>query len=517
MGFEHEFAFFAAGKRGGVFDRAVMLERLNAIARETLVHLVGAGESGIFLANSGRLYVDCGEHEEWAGPECTDPSDIVRYILAGEQILVKLAAELVRREEIGHANFYRCNVDYGSRGTWGAHENYLTVNAPRFLAKELIPFLASRIIITGEGGLNPRTEAGCAFTLSPRAMHMEFPISDCSTANRGIIHTKDQTLSSGYRRTHILIGASLCSHKGNWLRAAATSLCVAMADAGIHAELQLCNPINALRTFSADVTCRATARTLAGENLSAIDIQRRFLDLARQNVGQPFMPDWTGQAIAEWDAMLSRLAKGPAAVDRTLDWAMKYRVLTAHIEKRGFDWPALRQCSHLADFIVRCEKARRTSRQGGSDLADAMMDVDGLLADIVRQITPHLAARGMSWQQLYDYAELRLELFALDFKFGQLGSGIFHDLDRAGVLDHGIAGVDRENVDRAITHPPTGGRAKLRGQVIQRLHATKGAHVCNWTSVIDKSKGMILDLNNPFEIEEKWSKMSGAPEEDEPD
>src|SRR5208283_817222 len=79
MGFEQEMALCATRARGGNPDPEMLLNKLSAIAEESLVNLRGLGEGGIFLANGGRLYVDCLKYE-YAGPECSSPDEIVKYL-----------------------------------------------------------------------------------------------------------------------------------------------------------------------------------------------------------------------------------------------------------------------------------------------------------------------------------------------------------------------------------------------------------------------------------------------------
>ena len=58
---------------------------------------------------------------------------------------------------------------------------------------------------------------------------------------------------------------------------------------------------------------------------------------------------------------------------------------------------------------------------------------------------------------------LRQDLFEVDVRFGQLGSrSVFEALDRAGVLDHQVPGIDR--IDETVDRPPTAGRAYVRGE-----------------------------------------------------
>ena len=516
MGWENEYAFSATGPGGEVVERSAALDELNALARRDLVHLTALNGSGIFLANGGRLYTDAGAHEEACTPECVNPWDVVRYLLAGEQMLSTLLQALVEKKKLRSAWFYRCNVDYSLNGaTWGAHESVMHRADPAKLPDDLLPFLASRVIFTGAGGFDATSRTGCRFTLSPRAHFFKYPISDNSTRDRGIFHTKNETLASeGYGRLHVL-GESLNSHTGNWLKAATMALCVAMAEAGLSPGrwVGLVSPVDAMRAFSGDPTCRARAPVQAGRDMSALEIQRRYLQCARDNLGCAFMPAWAPRAVEEWGAMLDRLEGAPASVATCLDWAIKYQIFQARIEKRGFTWETLRHWSTATDLLRRCLDVAPGDQSRTKLSCRFLLDPKGPLHGIVEQLTPYLAQRGIDWKQVDDYLRLRLELFEIDMRFGQLGpDGLFNSLDRAGALQHRFPGVD--NIEHAMACPPATGRAKLRGEFIRRTGASEGRYSCDWAAIYDNQEDRMLDLRDPWTSDEKWTdEFSTDPDE----
>ncbi len=508
MGLENEYAFHVTGPRGGVVNRLQALQILNGIAREHLPCLPSMSGNGIFLANGGRLYLDTGAHQEWCTPESTNPWDVVRYLAAGEQILLGLAERLVQQRKLGSAKFYKSNVDYSGTGsTWGAHENYLHRADPSKLPADIIPFLVSRVIITGAGGFDPINPATCEFTLSPRAFHIVSSVASNSTGARGIYHTKDEPLcSGGHHRLHVLVGESLCSQTANWLKFATTALAVAVAEAGLRpgADVALASPVDALKTYASDPTCKTTAKTVGGGNLSALEIQRHYLDLAKAHLRAPFMPPWTQQVVSEWDAMLTRLENAPDAVATTLDWAIKWRIYGARIEKRGFTWKLLNHWSSLMGLLRICADLSAEKNQHPKLTAEFVLNPQGPLKEIVKELARFLAMRGMSWDQLDRFLKLRLELFEIETRFGELGpGGIFCTLDRSGVLRHQLAGVD--NIPYAVSNPPASGRAKVRGEAIQRLKDQRGRYVCDWSAIVDADKNLTLDLRDPWVTTETWS------------
>lgn len=156
MGIETEYAVAAISARGKSLDREVLVDKLLRAARKQLPHIRDF-TNGMFLQNGSRFYVDAGLHPEYATPECTSPSEAVSHVLAGEEILRRLAGSLAGgSSDVREVRLFRTNVDYsGTRSTWGCHESYLTRTHPKELSQPIIPHLVSRIIYSGAGGFNP--------------------------------------------------------------------------------------------------------------------------------------------------------------------------------------------------------------------------------------------------------------------------------------------------------------------------------------------------------------------------
>ncbi|MFW6162292.1 MAG: proteasome accessory factor PafA2 family protein [Planctomycetota bacterium] len=276
FGIETEYAFAPLGPAGKTVPRERVLDLFFQVARERLCFLPGHGYD-LHLANGSRLYLDCGLHPELCTPECANPWDVVRYVKAGEQILTEIAEEMARRSEgLGPIYLSKSNVDYSGAGTtWGCHESYLHRGDPETLPSQLIPFLVSRLVYTGSGGFDSRS-GGLHFMVSPRVAHLCHTVSGDSTDDRGIFHTKDESLSAcGYHRAHLLCSESLCSEQALWLRVGATALVVALIEAGVAdgETVALRAPLEAMARFACDPTCTAEAEARDGRPLTALAIQ----------------------------------------------------------------------------------------------------------------------------------------------------------------------------------------------------------------------------------------------------
>lgn len=470
------------------------------------------GSSGIFFANGARFYIDCGLHPEMATPECTTPWEVARYVRAGERIMEELTREVQSRSPRLEVVCARCNVDYGGTGsTWGCHTSFLHCANPSGLPDQIIPHLISRVVYTGAGGFNPHVPWP-EFCVAPRLLHIERVVSADSTGNRGIFHTKNETLSAnGYNRLHILCGENLCSETAMVLMLGATALVVAMAEAGLRpgAGLQLSAPLDALHTVARDPSCRAKLRLVQGGECTAIEIQHRMLELAERNLGA--LPPWAGELCALWRRTLARLEESPLAMSYTLDWAIKQRLFASHAARHGVPFerfPLLQNMlAGLHEALAKLPAAARSLRLA------VLSGPASPIPEASARCAAALAANGLTWDDLDRFLLLRDDLYQLDIRFGQVGPrGIFGALERQDVLDHHVLRVDR--IEEAMTMPPAEGRARIRGEVIRRLSGQPGATAC-WQGVYT-ADGRVLDLNDPFAATEVWTDPVPAPQPDLP-
>lgn len=495
MGVETEYAVVGRSARAGPGGAdALTAEHLLAVARERLTGLPERSGSGLYLGNGGRLYLDTGSHPEFATPECSDPWEVIRYVRAGERILGDLARAAVRHSRnFDSIDVFRSNVDYATpRTSWGCHESYLHRTDPRSLPPMLIPHLASRIVYTGAGGFNPFSR-GLRFTLSPRAWMIEHPISEASTHDRGIYHTRTEPLSGcGYHRLHIICGESLCSDLGLLLRLGATGLIVAAIDAGwtMGTEIELQSPVGAMHAIAADPECKRRVRLTDGRKPTAIELQRHYLERVEACGAAGALPDWAPEVCRLWRETLDSLARDPTVLRNRLDWGMKQALFERWVRDSA-GHRDLEPWTRIGDR----HRARILGHTGTTDTVTR-----------IRAALPCLGP-----EQAGRFRALRQELFEIDVRFGQLGErGVFTQLDRGGLLRARL--VETPEIERAMTEPPSRGRARTRGEWIQqvcRAGATRD-FTCDWTKLWNRADGTTMDLSDPFAERYAWSPMAEA-------
>jgi len=498
FGMETEYAVNSRTGPADDSERHGLVWQLMRVAKQELRHLSDFGD-GMFLENGSRFYIDSGYHPELSTPECAHPTDAVRYILAGEKILTDLAGKLEASNPADAVDLFKCNVDYsGSGTTWGCHESYMHRMAPDKLSEEIIPHLVSRVIYTGAGGFDS-LRPGLTFTLSPRVPHLEKVLSDQSTSARGIFHTKDESLSSaGYHRLHLICGESLSSQTAMWLKVATTALVVAMAEAGVcfSDTVKLRAPLTALKGFAADPQCKAGAIVNGGRWMTAIEIQRFYLSRAESHLRDRFMPEWAGEACRQWRMILDRLEKGFEGVNTTLDWAIKFTLYRDYAAREGFAWNSLPHWTHVHE--------RADAAMGYPLHWSASINTETLLRETAGNLRPYLKKHDLRWADLDKFLRLRRQLFEIDTRMGQLGeSGIFSRLSKSGVLAHEMAGVG--NVQNFVSTPPPTGRARVRGEFVRQLAASRDDYSCDWQGIWDAKSKRLLDLSDPFASKEQWS------------
>ena len=299
--------------------------------------------SNVFLDNGGRLYLDVGSHPEFATPECDSVAEACLYEMAGNRILNDLvtSAESRMREEgiRGTVYLFKNNTD-SAGNSYGCHENYLTSrdDDQALIGQILIPFLVSRQIIAGAGRIT-QTARGPLYSISQRADHIWEGMSSATTRSRPIINTRDEPHADAeqYRRLHVIVGDSNMSEYTTFLKIGSTACLLRMMEdkSVVLRDMTLENPIRAIREISHDTTCRRPVRLMNGRDVSALDIQREYLDKALAYADRKGFPEFEQRALDMWKHCISTIEIDPFLLDREVDWVIKHRLIEAYRERHG--------------------------------------------------------------------------------------------------------------------------------------------------------------------------------------
>ncbi len=303
--------------------------------------------SNVLLPNGARYYVDHA-HPEYSGPEVTGPRDLVRWDSAGDEILLRSSRLLAQYPGLPTVALYKNNTD-GKGASYGTHENYLVDRAVPFehIVAVLTPFLLTRPVFCGAGrvGLGQHGEEP-GFQISQRADFIEAEVGLETTLRRPIINTRDEPHADAekYRRLHVIVGDANLVQPSTYLKAGTTALVLWLLESGAVPEdlwnLRLADPVGAASVISRDLTMTETVRTADGRQLTALEIQRLYLDAVRDALdGADAEPDEeTAEVLRRWADVLTRLGTDVLSCARDVEWVAKYRLLEGMRTRDGLGW-----------------------------------------------------------------------------------------------------------------------------------------------------------------------------------
>ncbi len=213
--------------------------------------------------------------------------DAVIWDKAGERVMEAAARHVASVPGAAKLQLYKNNVD-GKGASYGSHENYLMSRQTPFSAviSGLTPFMVSRQVVTGSGrvGIGPSGDEP-GFQLSQRADYIEVEVGLETTLKRGIINTRDEPHADAdkYRRLHVIIGDANLAETSTYLKVGTTSLVLDLIEEGPKfgldlSDLALARPVHAVHVISRDPSLRATVALADGRELTALAIQRIYLD-----------------------------------------------------------------------------------------------------------------------------------------------------------------------------------------------------------------------------------------------
>ena len=300
------------------------------------------GAANVITSSGARFYVDHA-HPEYSSPETTSAWDALVWDKAGDIVMHRAAVASGEVEDQPQLKIYKNNVD-GKGASYGTHENYLY---PRQLDVEavqqaLIPHFVTRQVFTGSGrvGLG-QTGQEPGFQLSQRADYIETTISLETTLNRGIINTRDEPHSTAdqWRRLHVIIGDANMSETANYLKFGTTALVLKAVEHGADfSDLQLLEPVQAVRHVSRDLSCTKKLRFYGNRELPAIEVQQEIRTRVVNTLeGTNVLSADDQRVLTEWASILDALATDPLSTADRLDWTAKLSLINGY-RARGIEW-----------------------------------------------------------------------------------------------------------------------------------------------------------------------------------
>lgn len=372
-------------------------------------------ESGGFLRNGGRLYIDAvGSHLEYATAESRTLNDLIANDRAGQRWIIRAIRELGLEEM---ASVYNNSVDHFGGQTFGCHENYLIRAEDGVLASSLplfFGFLVTRQIFAGVGRVGGHRLTGSSnvsysemasnpvdyiwvsnvygvvednsvgFQLSQRADHILKTVANRVRFNRALINPKWETMYAheGMTRLHLLFGESNQNEHAFALKIGTTMLTIRALEEGLIGDhVLLAKPLVALRNVSRDETYRWRVDRVDGTSIGAVDLQRIYLQGCEHFRGESEGIDWILDA---WSSILDGLESDPLSLGDRVDWVAKRAILEQYRASEGLEWgdDALHSIDleyHNIDpekslFYALQEMGGAKQRVDELDILDAMTD-----------------------------------------------------------------------------------------------------------------------------------------------
>ncbi len=300
-------------------------------------------KSDLVLSNGARFYNDHA-HPEYSTPECTTLKQLVAQDKAGERIVAECA--LRRNHAIGGGTtvrIYKNNTDFRGH-SYGCHDNFLMSRSVPWdrIVHALIPFLVTRQIYAGAGKLGVESEdtpsTPGAYQISQRADFLSVLVSIDTMNRRPIVNTRDEPHADAalFRRFHVIVGDSNMSEWATAMKVGTTALVLDLVERGQAPAPNLANPVEAAKAISRDPARSWIVQLAGGRTISAIDLQRLYLEAAMKAFPEPDpLRAWV---LREWDAILNTLAADPMAARDRVDWAAKLFLLETFRDSERLEW-----------------------------------------------------------------------------------------------------------------------------------------------------------------------------------
>jgi proteasome accessory factor A len=300
--------------------------------------------------------------------------------VAASHAMLRIArrAQVLANQEMpeGKSIQVLANNSDGLSHSYGSHLNFLVTRETwdDLFVRRLhqLLFLASyqvsSIVFTGQGKVGAENRRPWTpYQLSQRADFVETLMGTQTTHWRPICNSRDEALcGSGLRpasdtsqgrglaRVHCIFFDNTLCHVASLLKVGVTQIILAMIEAGAtNLELLLDDPVETVLRWSHGADLKARGRLISGEEVTAVELQLRFLAEARrlaQAGGLDTVPR-AEEILALWEDTLLKLKAGDleSLVGR-LDWVLKLHVIEHSLRGRSdlhWDSPELKHLDLL--------------------------------------------------------------------------------------------------------------------------------------------------------------------------
>lgn len=406
----------ALGDRGvNRVDKALAYEALQQAICELSPWAVDLEKNTGIFTSGFRYYLDCGCHPEVAGVEVATPDQLLELKHAIFDLLGD-AVQKARKRFPGLVLFVN-NHDYLlDRNFWGCHESYSLRCPPERLARGMVPFLASRHLLAGNG----RIDRLGRVLLSSRALALRRITEGETTSDRALYSTcrQEPLMDHGpfSHRLHLICGdaCSLRGDHGEYLKVASTALVLLWLQEELSGanDLALRSPLRLLR--AANVLWHPTGRLHVCPR--ARSLQHAYCDRVACFVERrPDLPQWCKDAVEIWRETLDLLDRDPLSLAGKLDPFTKLAFFDAALTQMQRSWTDIAKHPELYHELALVDLAFHEIGEGKS-AARKPRSLEAIVGELPTRAAPRAQAiregqgTRCSWQTVRradSFADLR--------------------------------------------------------------------------------------------------------------
>jgi proteasome accessory factor A len=154
---------------------------------------------------------------------------------------------------------------------------------------------------------------------------------------RPLVNTRDEPHAdvNRYRRFHVIIGDSNMSEWATALKIGTTAMVLELIERGEAPRIEIAQPVEATKAISRDQDYHWTIELSDGHKISAIDVQRLYLNAARKIGSNDAETRWL---LEEWETVLNDLERDVALARDRVDWVAKKFLLSEFREEEKLSW-----------------------------------------------------------------------------------------------------------------------------------------------------------------------------------
>jgi proteasome accessory factor A len=353
-------------ERGNIYNNPALryLDILDDHLPPELAKVKSGPGNGYYTANGSRIYVDVGDHIEYATPEDTSFWGTVANEIASETILTTMLDGYTASSKSQpdsyelHKRVAGDDKD-GNAETWGYHENYFMPDAedlpdPSKLALVGI-HLATRQVFTGAGMCS---QDGTFFISQKMPAITQGYNRGTTNNNKPLVNLRNEAHRGEQKigmRLHVTSGDPNMSPYITFLKLGTTSIVTRLVEHNADTRYPLSGntAVEAAVRFAGDTALTKVVTLDDGSRIRALDAQEYLIELARKNFDgrrDVVLPPEEQVALAWWQNIIDDLRRDPMSVTE-VEWVTKKRMLERQREKRKLNNDEARLLDRRWDVI----------------------------------------------------------------------------------------------------------------------------------------------------------------------